>query len=121
MKILMISNHLGVQSGVQRYVQNLLLPSNAAKCVTALSVGARRTRPAQPRRSGFPGVRSCLRTSKKDRIAPWPPTCLRTHGDYDIIHYHGQQDQCPGLRAASPYASAPQAKSWCTATSSTRL
>ena len=25
MKILMISNHLGVQSGVQRYVQNLLL------------------------------------------------------------------------------------------------
>ncbi len=25
MRILMISNHLGVQSGVQRYVQNLLL------------------------------------------------------------------------------------------------
>ena len=31
MKILMISNHLGVQSGVQRYVQNLLLHLDTAK------------------------------------------------------------------------------------------
>ena len=29
MRILMISNHLGVQSGVQRYVQNLLLNLDA--------------------------------------------------------------------------------------------
>ena len=31
MRILMISNHLGVQSGVQRYVQNLLLNLDTAK------------------------------------------------------------------------------------------
>ena len=30
MKIVMISNHLGVQSGVQRYVQNLLLHVDTA-------------------------------------------------------------------------------------------
>ena len=35
MKILMISNHLGVQSGVQRYVQNLLLNLDLTRFVRA--------------------------------------------------------------------------------------
>ncbi len=39
MKILMISNHLGVQSGVQRYVQNLLLHLDTAKYRVTLFVG----------------------------------------------------------------------------------
>ena len=39
MKILMISNHLGVQSGVQRYVQNLLLNLDTTKYHIDLFVG----------------------------------------------------------------------------------
>ena len=39
MRILMISNHLGVQSGVQRYVQNLLLNLDTAKYHIDLFVG----------------------------------------------------------------------------------
>ena len=39
MKILMISNHLGVQRGVQRYVQNLLLHLDTAKYRVTLFVG----------------------------------------------------------------------------------
>ncbi len=39
MKILMISNHLGVQSGVQRYIQNLLLHLDTAKYRVTLFVG----------------------------------------------------------------------------------
>ena len=35
----MISNHLGVQSGVQRYVQNLLLHLDTAKYRVTLFVG----------------------------------------------------------------------------------
>ena len=40
MKILMISNHLGVQSGVQRYVQNLLLNLDTDRYQIDLFVGA---------------------------------------------------------------------------------
>ena len=39
MRILMISNHLGVQSGVQRYVQNLLLNLDTTKYKVDLFVG----------------------------------------------------------------------------------
>ncbi len=39
MKILMISNHLGVQSGVQRYVQNLLLNLDLTRYQVDLFVG----------------------------------------------------------------------------------
>ena len=39
MRILMISNHLGVQSGVQRYVQNLLLNLDTTKYHIDLFVG----------------------------------------------------------------------------------
>ena len=39
MRILMISNHLGVQSGVQRYVQNLLLHMDLTKYRVDLFVG----------------------------------------------------------------------------------
>ncbi len=39
MKILMISNHLGVQSGVQRYVQNLLLNLDTGRYQIDLFVG----------------------------------------------------------------------------------
>ena len=39
MKILMISNHLGVQSGVQRYVQNLLLNLDLTRYQVNLFVG----------------------------------------------------------------------------------
>ena len=40
MKILMIGNHLGVQSGVQRYVQNLLLQMDLSRYPVDLFVGA---------------------------------------------------------------------------------
>ena len=40
MRILMISNHLGVQSGVQRYVQNLLLNLDTDRYQIDLFVGA---------------------------------------------------------------------------------
>ena len=39
MRILMISNHLGVQSGVQRYVQNLLLNLDTGRYQIDLFVG----------------------------------------------------------------------------------
>ena len=39
MRILMISNHLGVQSGVQRYVQNLLLNLDTDRYQIDLFVG----------------------------------------------------------------------------------
>ena len=39
MKILMIGNHLGVQSGVQRYVQNLLLHMDLTKYQVDLFIG----------------------------------------------------------------------------------
>ena len=39
MKILMIGNHLGVQSGVQRYVQNLLLHMDLTRYHVDLFVG----------------------------------------------------------------------------------
>ena len=78
-----------MQSGVQRYVQNLLLHLDTAKYrVTLSSVSARRTRPARPRRSRRTASRSSpCRTTKKDRIRALAAH-LRTHKDYDIIHYH---------------------------------
>ena len=89
MRILMISNHLGVQSGVQRYVQNLLLHLDTARYQVDLFVGQcppdqASTAPALEAH----GVRIlAVPDHKKDRIkALWRH--LRTHKDYDIIHYH---------------------------------
>ena len=89
MRILMISNHLGVQSGVQRYVQNLLLHLDTTRYQVDLFVGQcppdqASTAPALEAH----GVRIlAVPDHKKDRIrALWRH--LRTHKDYDIIHYH---------------------------------
>lgn len=89
MRILMISNHLGVQSGVQRYVQNLLLHLDTARYQVDLFVGQcppdqASTAPALEAH----GVRIlAVPDHKKDRIkALWRH--LRRHKDYDIIHYH---------------------------------
>lgn len=89
MRILMISNHLGVQSGVQRYVQNLLLHLNTDRYRVDLFVGQcppdqASTAPALEAK----GVRIfAVPDHKKDRIrALWHH--LRTHKEYDIIHYH---------------------------------
>ena len=89
MRILMISNHLGVQSGVQRYVQNLLLHLDTARYQVDLFVG--QCPPDQA--STAPALEAhgvhilAVPDHKKDRIqALWRH--LRRHKDYDIIHYH---------------------------------
>lgn len=101
MRILMISNHLGVQSGVQRYVQNLLLNLNTAKYHIDLFVGQC---PAD-QASTAPALEAhgvhiiAVPDNKKDRIralagAPAHPQGLRYHP-----LPHGQQDRRTGLRA----------------------
>ena len=109
MRILMISNHLGVQSGVQRYVQNLLLHLDTARYQIDLFVGQcppdqASTAPALQAR----GVHIiAVPDHKKDRIrALWHH--LRTHKDYDIIHYHTASKigapVCGMMRALCPKA-----------------
>ena len=109
MRILMISNHLGVQSGVQRYVQNLLLHLDTARYQVDLFVGQcppdqASTAPALEAH----GVRIlAVPDHKKDRIkALWRH--LRTHKDYDIIHYHTASKigapVCVMMRALCPKA-----------------
>lgn len=109
MRILMISNHLGVQSGVQRYVQNLLLHLDTTRYRVDLFVGLcppdqASTAPALESH----GVRIFpVPDHKKDRIrALWRH--LRTHKDYDIIHYHTASKigapVCAMMRALCPKA-----------------
>ena len=80
MKILMISNHLGVQSGVQRYVQNLLLHLDTAKYRVTLFVG--QCPPDQA--STAPALEAhgveilAVPDNKRTASAPWPPTCAPT-------------------------------------------
>ena len=89
MKILMIGNHLGVQSGVQRYVQNLLLHMDLTKYQVDLFIG--QCPPDQV--SSAPALEAAgvhilaVPDNKKDRLRA---LCrhLHTHKDYDIIHYH---------------------------------
>ena len=89
MRILMISNHLGVQSGVQRYVQNLLLNLDTDRYQIDLFVG--QCPPDQT--STAPALEAhgvhiiAVPDHKKDRIRALAAH-LRTHKDYDIIHYH---------------------------------
>ena len=77
MKILMISNHLGVQSGVQRYVQNLLLHLDTAKYRVTLFVG--QCPPDQA--STAPALEAhgveilAVPDNKKDRIRALAATC----------------------------------------------
>ena len=89
MKILMIGNHLGVQSGVQRYVQNLLLHMDLTKYQVDLFIG--QCPPDQV--SSAPALEAAgvhilaVPDNKKDRLRA---LCrhLHTHKDYDIIHIH---------------------------------
>ena len=89
MKILMISNHLGVQSGVQRYVQNLLLNLDLTRYQVDLFVGL--CPPDQA--SCAPALEAAgvhiiaVPDHKKARIRALYQH-LKTHKDYDIIHYH---------------------------------
>ena len=109
MKILMISNHLGVQSGVQRYVQNLLLHLDTAKYRVTLFVG--QCPPDQA--STAPALEAhgveilAVPDNKKDRIRALAAH-LRTHKDYDIIHYHTASKigapVCGMMRALCPRA-----------------
>ena len=109
MKILMIGNHLGVQSGVQRYVQNLLLHMDLTRYQVDLFVG--QCPPDQA--SSAPALEAAgvrlfpVPDHKKDRIrALWKH--LRTHRDYDIIHYHTASKigalVCVMMRALCPRA-----------------
>ena len=66
MRILMISNHLGVQSGVQRYVQNLLLHLDTARYQIDLFVG--QCPPDQA--STAPGTRYCSARASRARLRP---------------------------------------------------
>ena len=109
MRILMISNHLGVQSGVQRYVQNLLLHMDLTKYRVDLFVG--QCPPDQA--SSAPALEAAgvriiaVPDHKKDRIRALRRH-LRTHKDYDIIHYHTASKigapVCVMMRALCPKA-----------------
>ena len=109
MRILMISNHLGVQSGVQRYVQNLLLQMDLTKYPVDLFVG--QCPPDQA--SSAPALEAAgvriiaVPDHKKDRIRALRRH-LRTHKDYDIIHYHTASKigapVCVMMRALCPKA-----------------
>lgn len=109
MRILMISNHLGVQSGVQRYVQNLLLNLDTQRYRIDLFVGQcppdqASTAPALE----AAGVRLfAVPDHKKDRIIALFHH-LRRHRDYDIIHYHTASKigapVCVMMRALCPRA-----------------
>lgn len=109
MRILMISNHLGVQSGVQRYVQNLLLHLDTRRYRVDLFVG--RCPPDQA--STAPALEAAgvrifaVPDHKKDRIAALYRH-LRQHRDYDVIHYHTASKigapVCVMMRALCPRA-----------------
>ena len=109
MKILMISNHLGIQSGVQRYVQNLLLHLDTQRCQVTLFVGLcppdQSSTEAALRAAGVKIV--AVPDHKKDRFLA---LCrhLRTHKDYDIIHYHTASKigalACVAMRLLCPRA-----------------
>lgn len=89
MKILMISNHLGVQSGVQRYVQSLLTHLDLTRYQVDLFVGL--CPPDQA--SSAPALEAAgvrilaVPDNKRDRICALYRH-LRRHKDYDLIHYH---------------------------------
>lgn len=109
MRILMISNHLGVQSGVQRYVQNLLLNMDTARYQVDLFVehcpdGQASTAPALK----AAGVRIFEMDGNKKARAKAILGHLRTHKDYDIIHYHTASKAgallCAGIKAVCPKA-----------------
>lgn len=89
MKILMIGNNLSVQSGVQRYIQNLLLHIDPKRYQVDLFVapcpkGQVSSQPSLEAR----GVNLIL-GSDNDKQRPWELAgYLRNHHDYDIVHYH---------------------------------
>lgn len=109
MKILMISNHLGVQSGVQRYVQNLLLNLDLTRYPVDLFVGL--CPPDQA--SCAPALEAAgvhiiaVPDNKKARIRALYQH-LKTHKDYDIIHYHTASKigapVCGMMRVLCPHA-----------------
>ena len=87
MKILMISNHLGVQSGVQRYVQNLLLnldltryqvdlfvglcPPDQASCAPALEAAGVHIIAVPDNKKAFPQKGKAISQSPSSRISFW--------------------------------------------------
>lgn len=109
MRILMISNHLGVQSGVQRYVQNLLLNLDTSRYQVDLFVGL--CPPDQA--STAPALQAhgvhiiAVPDHKTDRIQALFHH-LQSHKDYDIIHYHTASKVgalvCVMMRALCPRA-----------------
>ena len=76
MRILMISNHLGVQSGVQRYVQNLLLNLDTTKYKVDLFVGLCPADQAStaPAPSPMGSTSSVCRTIKRTASGPCTAT-----------------------------------------------
>lgn len=89
MKILMISNHLGRAKRGARYVQNLLLNLDLTRYQVDLFVGL--CPPDQA--SCAPALEAAgvhiiaVPDNKKARIRALYQH-LKTHKDYDIIHYH---------------------------------
>lgn len=85
----MIGNNLSVQSGVQRYIQNLLLHIDPKRYQVDLFVapcpkGQVSSQPSLEAR----GVNLIL-GSDNDKQRPWELAgYLRNHHDYDIVHYH---------------------------------
>ena len=109
MRILMIGHHLGVQSGVQRYVQNLLLNMDTGKYRVDLFAepcppGQQSTAPAL-RQAGVNLIESPA--DKKGKILALSRHLRQDH-DYAIIHYHTASKLgalvCVMIRALCPRA-----------------
>ena len=109
MRILMIGHHLGVQSGVQRYVQNLLLNMDTGKYRVDLFAepcppGQQSTAPAL-RQAGVNLIESPA--DKKGKILALARHLRQDH-DYAIIHYHTASKLgalvCVMIRALCPRA-----------------
>ncbi len=89
MRILMIGNNLGIQSGVQRYIQNLLLHMDTQTYQVDLLAG-----PCPPnQQSTGPALEAhgvhwySIPDDDKKRL-PVLAKFLRTHKGYDIVHLH---------------------------------
>lgn len=111
MKILMIGNNLGIQSGVQRYVQNLLLHMDLQRYQVDLMLG-----PCPPGQQSTQatlaaaGVRRFVMIPEDDKKRlPALVRFLRANHDYDIIHVH-TASKVNALNCAAVKALCPRAK-----------
>ncbi|MDD4849067.1 MAG: glycosyltransferase [Gemmiger sp.] len=110
MKILMIGNNLGIQSGVQRYIQNLLVRLDYTRFAVDLFIS-----PAPPDQASTQpelealGVHMVLVPDNDKPRFPYLYRHLKAEGKgYDIIHFHTASKvnalACVMIKALCPHA-----------------